>query len=148
MGVPKTVQRIRLRQVRDGRITFHVERITSPAEVFFAVEPTYRGADREILSVLCLDSRSAPNAFHVAAVGGLNVCRATPADVLRAAVLANAAAIILVHNHVSNVLEPSDDDLQFTRSIARACSIFGIELFDHIIVGDSAYTSLRQRGLL
>jgi hypothetical protein len=54
---PRSIQKVRLRQVRDGRVRFPAERVSSPREVYEAVLPYYRQADREILSVLCLDAQ-------------------------------------------------------------------------------------------
>ena len=68
----KTVKRVRLKQVCDGRIRFAVDRISRPREVYDAVMPYYKGADREILSVLCLDAQNQPNSFNVASIGALN----------------------------------------------------------------------------
>ena len=56
----KSIQKVRLKQVRDGRVRFAVDKISRPIDVFRAVLPYYKGADREILSVLCLDAQNAP----------------------------------------------------------------------------------------
>jgi DNA repair protein RadC len=53
-----------------------------------------------------------------------------------------------VHNHPSGCHEASDEDIAFTREIARACELLGLELYDHLIVSDSDYSFLRERGLL
>jgi DNA repair protein RadC len=86
----KTVRRVRLKQVCDGRIRFAVERISRPREVYDAVMPYYKGADREILSVLCLDAQNQPNSFNIASIGALNTTRTRPAEILKAAILSNA----------------------------------------------------------
>ena len=143
----KTIRRVRLKQVCDGRIRFAVDRISRPREVYDAVMSYYEGADREILSVLCLDAQNQPNCFNVASIGALNTTRTRPADILKAAILSNALGLVLIHNHPSGELEPSPEDLEFTRSIQQACELVGIELFDHLIVTDDGFTSLRERGL-
>ena len=148
MKAPRSIQRVRLKQVKDGRVRFNVERVTRPAEVFEAVRPYYRGADREILSVLCLDAHNAPTAFMIVSVGSLNTTRTRPADILKPAILSNALGTILVHNHPSGELEPSPEDLEFTQAIRRACELVGVELYDHVIVTDDGFTSLRERGAL
>ena len=144
----KTVKRVRLKQVCDGRIRFAVDRISRPHEVYDAVMPYYKGADREILSVLCLDAQNQPNSFNVASIGALNTTRTRPAEILKAAILSNALGLILIHNHPSGELDPSPEDLEFTRAVQRACELVGVDLYDHVIVTDDGFTSLRERGLL
>lgn len=144
----KTVKRVRLKQVCDGRIRFAVDRISRPREVYDAVMPYYKGADREILSVLCLDAQNQPNSFNVASIGALNTTRTRPAEILKAAILSNALGLILIHNHPSGELDPSPEDLEFTRAVQRACEVVGVDLYDHVIVTDDGFTSLRERGLL
>ena len=144
----KTVKRVRLKQVCDGRIRFAVDRISRPREVYDAVMPYYKGADREILSVLCLDAQNQPNSFNIASIGALNTTRTRPAEILKAAILSNALGLILIHNHPSGELDPSPEDLEFTRAVQRACELVGVDLYDHVIVTDDGFTSLRERGLL
>ncbi|MBT8467326.1 MAG: JAB domain-containing protein [Deltaproteobacteria bacterium] len=144
----KTIKRVRLKQVCDGRIRFSVERVSRPRDVYDAVLPYYRGADREILSALCLDAQNQPTCFNVASIGALNTTRTRPAEILKAAILSNALGLVLVHNHPSGELEPSPEDIEFTRAVQRACELVGIELYDHLIVTDDGFTSFRERGLL
>ena len=144
----RTIKRVRLKQVCDGRIRFSVERVSRPRDVYDAVLPYYRGADREILSVLCLDAKNQPNCFNIASIGALNTTRTRPADILKAAILTNALGLVLIHNHPSGELEPSPEDIEFTRAVQRACDLVGIDLYDHLIVTDDGFTSFRERGLL
>ena len=134
---PKSVRKVRLRQVRDGRVRFSVDRVSNPKHVFVAVRRFYRQADREMLSVLCLDAQNAPTCFSIVAVGDLNTTRARPADILKSAILSNSAGLVLCHNHPSGVLDVSPEDIEFTRSVADACRLLGLELFDHLIITDT-----------
>jgi DNA repair protein RadC len=68
--------------------------------------------------------------------------------VFKAAILANAAAVILCHSHPSGDPTPSPDDVALTRRLAAAGTLLGIEVLDHIIVADEGYVSLRERGCL
>lgn len=144
----KTIKRIRLRQVREGRIQFAVEKIEGPKDVYDAVIPYYRGADREILSVICLDAHNQPTCFNVASIGSLNTTRTRPAEILKVAIVTNASGLVIIHNHPSGSLEPSPEDLEFTRAMQQACELVGIDLYDHLVVTDEGFTSLRERGLL
>jgi DNA repair protein RadC len=68
-----------------------------------------------------------------------------PREVFRAAIMANAAAVILLHNHPSGDPTPSDADIKVTRDLMRAGQLLKIELLDHIIIGDG-HVSLKERG--
>lgn len=144
----KTVQRVRIKQVRDGGIRFAVDQVTGPADVYEAVRAYYRGEDREILSALYLDARNCPVCFHIASIGTLNTTRTSPADLLKPAILSNAPAVILIHNHPSGHLEPSQDDIAFTRAMRKACELLGVELHDHLVISDDGFVSMRSRDLL
>ena len=64
------------------------------------------------------------------------------------AVAVNAAALVLAHNHPSGDPEPSDDDVRLTRRLQRCGETLGIELLDHLVIGDERWVSLRERRVL
>jgi DNA repair protein RadC len=66
----------------------------------------------------------------------------------KAALLANAAAIILTHNHPSGDVNPSADDVQLTRRLVDAGTLLGVDVLDHIIVGDGRYYSFKEGARL
>lgn len=142
----KTVQRVRIKQVRDGSVRFAVDQIKGPAEVYEAVRGYYRGEDREILSALYLDARNVPVCFQVVSVGTRNTTQTSPADVLKPAILSNASSLILIHNHPSGDLEPSREDIAFTKSMRAACKLVGIAVHDHLVICDDGFVSLEARG--
>jgi DNA repair protein RadC len=80
--------------------------------------------------------------------GGLDVAVAVPRDVFREATQSGAAAVVLFHNHPSGDPEPSRDDLLLTRRLIHAGRIVGIDVVDHLILGDTEYCSLRLRKML
>lgn len=111
--------------------------------------PVLRQERREVLVVLALDSRNRLlRSPHVAAVGSLSRAVVEPRELLRPLILAAAAAAILAHNHPSLDPEPSDDDVALSRSAFEACAMLGIRLLDHVIIGDGAFISLADKGLL
>lgn len=144
----KSIPRVRLRQVRDGRVRFTVEQISRPSDVYEAVRPWYRGLDREALGVLALDSQNQPLAFQIVSIGALNTTRTLPREIFKLLILLNAASFILTHNHPSNSLDASTEDVEFTRAVKRAAELIGIEVFDHLIITDQGFTSLREQGLI
>lgn len=84
--------------------------------------------------LLCVDGRNRLKSAERVGQGGVHGCGLTPADVLRPAVRTAASAAILVHNHPSGDPTPSEQDLQMTRTVAKAFDLVGIPLLDHVVV--------------
>jgi DNA repair protein RadC len=81
-------------------------------------------------------------------IGGLHSSIVHPREVFKTAVKRSAASIILAHNHPSGDPTPSQEDISITRRLIEAAKIIGIELLDHVIIGDSTYCSLKEKGLI
>ncbi|MHC5268250.1 RadC family protein [Enterococcus sp. LJL98] len=79
-------------------------------------------------------------------IGSLNQSIAHPREIFRVAVRYSAARIICAHNHPSGNPEPSMNDRQFTRRLKECGEMMGIELLDHLVIGDQSYVSLREEG--
>ena len=80
--------------------------------------------------------------------GTLTSVSIAPREVVRQALEKKAPSIILVHNHPSDNLTPSEKDLRLTEKIAQACDLMGIKLQEHIIIGKSDYYSFREHYLI
>lgn len=111
-----------------------------------------RDAAEKILVIL-LNSDRVPLGFLEFTTGSPEQCRVSPAEVAKAALLANATAVILAHNNPSGNREFSAADEALTRSLSRALQLFEIELFDHVLVGprgrfSASFNSMRSHGLL
>jgi len=122
-------------------------RLTKPREVFERVRGMAR-ARKEHLVGLYLDAQNGLVHRETLSVGSLNTTRTHPREILYPAIVHLALGFILVHNHPSGSLEPSPEDLEFTRGVQRAGELMGIELYDHLIVARSGYASLREMGML
>jgi DNA repair protein RadC len=122
--------------------------IRTPADVVALVGPEMRYLDREHFRVLLLDTRHQVLDVEEVAIGGLNSAVIHPREVFKAAIRWSAAAVILVHSHPSGDPEPSGDDLRITTRLVDAGRILGIEVLDHVVVGDGRFVSLRERGHL
>ena len=120
-------------------------RITRPREVFTLTRELGH-AKKEHLLGLYLDAQNGLIHRETISVGSLNTTRTHPREILYPAIAHLALGFILVHNHPSGSLDPSDEDVQFTRAIHRAGETVGIELYDHLIVARGGFTSLRERG--
>lgn len=123
-------------------------RVGSPREAAAHLMPLYGSRDVEHFGVLLLDSRHRLMRTVIVAVGGLNAASAEPRDVFREAVMGRAAAVVVFHNHPSGDPTPSAADVELTRRLAAAGELIGIDVVDHIIVGDVRYCSLKEVGAL
>jgi len=104
--------------------------------------------DREEFRVLLLNAKHKVLGVHTVSVGSLTVSIVHPREVFKAAILANAAAIIGVHNHPSGDPTPSPEDHALTQRLAKAGSILGIQLLDHVVIGQDAMYSFADQGAL
>jgi DNA repair protein RadC len=122
--------------------------ISCAADAYHLLLARFRHEPVESLVVLCLSARHRVEAIHVVARGNLTGVQVFPNHVFQAALVANASAIIVAHNHPSGDAEPSRDDLALTRRLAGAGELLGIKLLDHLIVGADSYVSLADRGAI
>jgi DNA repair protein RadC len=102
--------------------------------------------DREQFCVLHLDVRHRLISREVVSIGHLSSALVHPREVFKAAILANAAAIALVHNHPSGDAEPSREDVDVTRRLVRAGELLGIPVLDHVIVTSKGHASVVEKG--
>lgn len=121
--------------------------ISSPADVDALLRSRLVHLDRERFVVVLLNTKNAVLSTHTVSIGTLSSSLVHPREVFRPAIQASAAAVILVHNHPSGKSEPSREDRDATRRLAEAGQTIGIEVLDHVIIGD-AYFSLKEHGLL
>lgn len=147
---PKTIARYRVALLREESTPYDVPQHCS--EPFAAARFLHQQLwswDREVMGAIFLDVHHRAIGHQLAYIGTLSRAAVEPRGILSAALLANAAGIILFHNHPSGDPTPSAEDILFTRRMVDACEILGIKLLDHIVVGEwPAYVSLRQRGTL
>ncbi len=109
--------------------------------------PRIASLDHEELWILALDGRNKLRAARRVASGGLHGLHVAKRDPLRIALREGASAFILAHNHPSGDPTPSADDIEFTDQLARAASIVGAPLLDHIVVARDGYVSMLESGL-
>jgi len=120
-------------------------RITRPREAW-SLTRELGYAKKEHLLGLYLDAQNGLIQRETISIGSLNTTRTHPREILYPAIAHLALGFILVHNHPSGSLDPSDEDIAFTRGVHRAAETVGIELYDHLIVAKGGFTSLRERG--
>jgi DNA repair protein RadC len=122
--------------------------IRTPADVAALLGSQMRGLDREHFRTVMLNTRHEVLGTAAVAIGGLDSAPIHPREVFKEAVKQSAAAVVLVHNHPSGNPEPSGDDLRITARLRDAGRVVGIEILDHVIIGDGRFVSLRERGAL
>ncbi|MDD4801810.1 MAG: DNA repair protein RadC [Syntrophomonas sp.] len=133
------------------RISIDVEirnLIRSPLDVQKTLVQEMRVYDREHFVVLYLDRKGGLIVKEDISVGGLHSSIVHPREVFKTAVKRSAASIILAHNHPSGDPAPSREDIEITRRLVEAGHIMGIEVLDHVIIGENVYCSLKEKGLL
>jgi len=97
-----------------------------------------------------LDGKNRITGLHIVSEGSLNQSIVHPRETFKAAILANAAAVILAHNHPSGDTSPSREDREITRRLQEAGELLGIKVLDHVIVATDTgnYLSFTESGLL
>lgn len=121
--------------------------LAQPTEVAAYLSLRYCRRDQEVMGALFLDSRHRLLGDRELYRGTLRETSVEPREVLKESLLRGAAAFVLFHTHPSGDPSPSAEDLYFTRRLAQAADVVGVELLDHLILTPGgAWTSLRQRG--
>jgi len=151
-------QKIQFKQIKAVYETLYVseatinylqpnQRYTAPAQVYecfkFLMHET-----KEMFITLHLDGKNRIVCMDLVSIGSLNQSIVHPREVFKTALLSNAAALILIHQHPTGDPTPSSEDIAITRRLKEAGEIIGLKILDHVIVGDGEYLSFVERGLL
>ena len=102
---------------------------------------------KEHFWAILLDTRSQLIKKAEISVGSLDSSIVHPREVFKEALSASAASVIFVHNHPSGDPAPSADDIKLTKRLVQAGEIMGIEVLDHVIIGNKRFLSLKREGL-
>lgn len=140
-----------LKLSKDSDIKFAIDTIDYAEQAAIAMRAYLEDRDREYVAIIMLDGQNNMIGISTISIGGIAGASANARDVLKIAILCNASGIILGHNHPSGSLEPSFEDIVFTRSVKDGCELMGITLLDHIIVSSSfkpGAMSFASKGLL
>ena len=121
--------------------------ISSPTDVDRLLRGRIANLDRENFVAVLLNIKNEVIETPTVSVGTLSSSLVHPREVFKPAVRASAASVILAHNHPSGKVEPSREDREVTGRLSEAAEILGIEVLDHVIVGDG-YFSMKEHGML
>ena len=135
--------RCRVCLIREGT-SDEVIKICIPADAYELVKDELAGSDREMLLSIMLTVKNDLIGVETVSIGSITASTTTPRDIFKSAILANAVAIIVCHNHPSGELVPSDADIVITKQLTAAGELLGIKVLDHLIVSNKGYKSLRD----
>ena len=146
------MKQYKLREVRirleEGRALLSDVPMSNPEAALEVMRRELSGYDREVLCVVNLNNRMQPVNFHVVSVGDLSQSIAAIPNIMKSGILSNAHGFLLLHNHPSGDVTPSQADILTTRRVIEAGKLIGISCMDHIIVGggNGTYFSMREQG--
>lgn len=122
--------------------------VRSPQDVSALLMEDMRYLRKEHFVCLFLNTKNHVIGQETLSMGSLNATVVHPREIFRAAIQRSSASIICVHNHPSGDPTPSPEDIQLTARLSEAGEIVGIDVLDHIILGDRQYISLKEKGYM
>lgn len=144
-----TIPRYRLQVVREESSPLYgTSPLTQSRDLYAMVRQHLEDLDHEDMIAVDLDAKYQPIAWRIISSGSLSMSIVHPREVYKGALLHNAAALIIAHNHPSGDPAPSREDRELTTRLVAGGKLLGIAMLDHIIVGDSRYYSFADDGLL
>ena len=143
----------RVSLVKDETVSFGQVKIINSQQAQAVIQSLIRTRgqpDREQFVVGLLNVKNEIIGLNIVSIGALSNATIHPREVLKPAILANSASMILAHNHPSNDLEPSPEDINVTRKIIRATEIVGIQVHEHLIINmeNDRYYSFADQGII
>lgn len=147
----KIMTKYRLELVKEESHKYEVEtRISCPKDIYEVLTKVCRiqcNAE-EVFILITLNTKNIVTGYFEVHRGTINTSLVHPREVFKRALLNNASNIMVAHNHPSGDPNPSKEDIQITERLKEAGNLLGINLIDHIIVGDDKYISLKEKGVL
>ncbi|MUT64524.1 DNA repair protein RadC [Paenibacillus sp. NEAU-GSW1] len=134
----------RLTKSRNGEQTI----VRKPQDAADFVMEDLRYLKKEHFVCLFLNTKNHIIARETLSIGTLNASLVHPREVFRAAIKCSSASIICVHNHPSGDPQPSPEDIVLTERLKEAGELVGIEVLDHLVIGDGRFISLKEQGYL
>ncbi len=121
-------------------------KISSPEDVYRRIYPKMRDCKKENFIELCLDTKNQILKEETISIGSLNASVVHPREVFKTALSESAAHIIVAHNHPSGDPTPSREDIEITKKLVETGKIIGIDVLDHVIIGDGRHFSMKEAG--
>ena len=141
----KRVDIVSLKLVKESSVLYETRKVSNPYDAYRLAKNFLVDSDREKFVVVCLDTKNQPVSIEVVSIGTVNSAMVHPREVFKAAVLSNASKLICFHNHPSGNTDFSKEDEEITKRLQKCGEILGIELVDHIVIGDDdKYFSFKE----
>jgi DNA repair protein RadC len=118
--------------------------INNDQDAYELVKEELCSSDREMFLSIMLTCRNELIGVETVSIGSINECTANPREIFKSAILANAVSIILCHNHPSDDLKPSREDIIITKRLIEAGELLRIKVLDHLIITHKGFRSLRD----
>ncbi len=142
----QNIEIVKIKMVKDRELrNEYDQKIGTPFSLYKILRTLLEEEDRENFLVISLDTKNHINGINVISTGTLNSSLVHPREVFKMAILNNSNSIIIAHNHPSGDTEPSNEDIKVTDRLVECGKILGIEVLDHIIVGEGYY-SFKEKG--
>ncbi len=122
--------------------------VSSPKDVSNYMMRQMKGLKKEYFKLIMLNTKNIIISVKDISIGNLNSSIVHPREVFIEAIKLSSASVILCHNHPSGDPTPSKEDILITKRLKECGTLLGIEVLDHIIIGNEAYISLKEKGIL
>lgn len=144
----KRVNIVSLKLVKESSMLYKNRCVRSSEDGYQLLKQFLGDVDREYFVVVCLDTKNQPTAINISHIGSLNASIVHPRECFKPAILSNATSILVGHNHPSGKSAESREDVEVTKRLVEAGKIIGIDVLDHIVLGDGEYVSLKEKGYI
>lgn len=134
--------------IRIQKATRKINTVTKPQDVADLLMVEMRYLKKEIFKVVLLNVKNQVISIENISIGNLNSSIVHPREIFNAAIRKYSASIILVHNHPSGDPTPSIEDINVTKRIIEGGKILGINVLDHVIIGDGNYVSMKEKNII
>ena len=143
------IQKYKIQLIKEKSIKYEIvdKYVNTPDAANNIVRPILESEPEEVCILLTLNTKGKVTGVSEISRGSINASIVHPREVFKRALLMNAASIIVAHNHPSGDPTPSQEDISLTKRLSEAGHILGIEVNDHIVIGDAKYASLKVSNL-
>ena len=144
----KRIQLVDVVLERKGSQLFSGRRVRSPEDAANIIRDFIGDSDREKFVVLGLSTKNEPQVLQVVHTGSINASIVHPREIMKVLITSNCSCCIVGHNHPSDDVTPSQEDIDVTNRLVSAGEIIGIDVLDHVILGSNKYLSLKEKGYI
>lgn len=142
----KRVDIVSISLVKESSLLYEPRKLLTSENFFTLIKNFIGSKDREHLIVVGVNPKNEPNIINVVHIGSVTQCTAHVREIMKPLILSNSVSFFIGHNHTSGHLEPSKNDIEFTKRLKKAGELIGIQLVDHLIIDSHHFYSLKGGG--